>query len=193
LKIIIIDYGAGNIKSIQFAFQRLGVEAILSNDPQEILSADKVIFPGVGEASSAMGKLRETKLDKLIPTLEQPVLGICLGMQLMCNSTEEGNTQGLGIFDTEVKRFSSQVKVPQMGWNTITNLKSDLFKGIKDSAFMYLVHSFYAEGCPQAIATTHYDIEYASAIENNNFYGVQFHPEKSADAGEQLLKNFLEL
>ena len=193
MKIIIIDYGAGNIKSIQFAFQRLGVEARLSNDPQEILSAEKVIFPGVGEASSAMGKLRETKLDKLIPTLEQPVLGICLGMQLMCNSTEEGNTQGLGIFDTEVKRFSSQVKVPQMGWNTITNLKSDLFKGIKDSAFMYLVHSFYAEGCPQAIATTHYDIEYASAIENNNFYGVQFHPEKSADAGEQLLKNFLEL
>jgi glutamine amidotransferase len=193
MKLVIIDYGAGNIKSIQFAFKRLGFDAKLSNDPNDILTADKVIFPGVGEASSAMTKLRESKLDALIPTLKQPVLGICLGMQLMCNSTEEGNTKGLGIFDTEVKRFSNQVKVPQMGWNTITNLKSDLFKGIKDNAFMYLVHSFYAESCPQAIATTYYDIEYASAIENNNFYGVQFHPEKSANAGEQILKNFIEL
>jgi glutamine amidotransferase len=193
MKLVIIDYGAGNIKSIQFAFKRLGFEAKLSNDPNDILLADKVIFPGVGEASSAMSKLKESKLDVLIPTLKQPVLGICLGMQLMCKSTEEGNTQGLGIFDTKVKRFSNQVKVPQMGWNTISNLKSDLFNGIKDSAFMYLVHSFYAECCTQAIATTYYDIEYASAIENDNFYGVQFHPEKSANSGEQLLMNFLEL
>jgi glutamine amidotransferase len=193
MKLVIVDYGAGNIKSIQFAFQRLGIEAQLSKDPKEILSAGKVIFPGVGEASSAMKKLKESKLDVLIPTLQQPVLGICLGMQLMCKSTEEGNTKGLGIFDTEVKRFSNQVKVPHMGWNTVTNLKSDLFKGINDNVFMYLVHSFYALNCPQAIATTHYDIEYASAIENKNFYGVQFHPEKSAKAGEQLLKNFLEL
>ena len=193
MKLVIIDYGAGNIKSIQFAFQRLGVEAKLSNSPIEILSADKVIFPGVGEASNAMYKLKESKLDTLIPTLKQPVLGICLGMQLMCNSTEEGNTKGLGIFNTEVKRFSNQVKVPQMGWNTITNLKSNLFKGINNNAFMYLVHSYYAELCPQTIATTFYDIEYASAIENENFYGVQFHPEKSSEAGEQLLKNFLEL
>jgi glutamine amidotransferase len=193
MKLVIIDYGAGNIKSIQFAFKRLGFDAKLSNDPNDILTADKVIFPGVGEASSAMTKLRESKLDALIPTLKQPVLGICLGMQLMCNSTEEGNTKGLGIFDTEVKRFSNLVKVPQMGWNTITNLKSDLFKGINDKAFMYLVHSFYAELCPQTIATTDYNIEYASAIENDNFYGVQFHPEKSANAGEQILKNFLEL
>jgi glutamine amidotransferase len=191
MKLVIIDYGAGNIKSIQFAFKRLGFDAKLSNDPNDILTADKVIFPGVGEASSAMTKLRESKLDALIPTLKQPVLGICLGMQLMCNSTEEGNTKGLGIFDTEVKRFSNQVKVPQMGWNTITNLKSDLFKGIKDNAFMYLVHSFYAERCPQAIATTYYDIEYASAIENNNFYGVQFHHEKSANSGEQILNKFI--
>jgi glutamine amidotransferase len=193
MKLVIIDYGAGNIKSIQFAFQRLGVEAKLSNSPLEILSADKVIFPGVGEASNAMNKLKESKLDTLIPTLKQPVLGICLGMQLMCNSTEEGNTKGLGIFNTEVKRFSNQVKVPQMGWNTITNFKSNLLKDIKDNAFMYLVHSYYAELCPQTIATTFYDIEYASAIENENFYGVQFHPEKSSEAGEQLLKNFLEL
>lgn len=193
MKLVIIDYGAGNIKSIQFAFQRLGVESKLSNSPIEILSADKVIFPGVGEASNAMDKLRETKLDTLIPTLKQPVLGICLGMQLMCNYTEEGNTKGLGIFNTEVKRFSNQVKVPQMGWNTISNLKSNLFKGINNNAFMYLVHSYYAERCSQTIATTFYGIEYASAIENENFYGVQFHPEKSSEAGEQLLKNFLEL
>jgi len=193
MKLVIVDYGAGNIKSIQFAFKRLGIEAKLSNDPNKILLADKVIFPGVGEASSAMKKLKESKLDVLIPTLQQPILGICLGMQLMCKSTEEGNTKGLGIFDTEVKRFSNRVKVPQMGWNTVRNLKSDLFKGINDNAFMYLVHSYYAELCPQTIAATNYDIEYASALENDNFYGVQFHPEKSAGAGEQLLKNFLEL
>lgn len=193
MKLVIVDYGAGNIKSIQFAFQRLGIEAKLSNEPNEILFADKIIFPGVGEASSAMTKLKESKLDVLIPKLKQPVLGICLGMQLMCKSTEEGNTKGLGIFDTEVKRFSNQVKVPQMGWNTVTNLKSDLFKGINDNAFMYLVHSYFAELCSQTIAVTNYDIEYASALENDNFYGVQFHPEKSAGAGEQLLKNFLEL
>jgi len=193
MKLVIIDYGAGNIKSIQFAFKRLGVEAVLTNSRKDILSADKVIFPGVGEASSAMLKLKESQLDALIPTLKQPVLGICLGMQLLCKSTEEGNTKGLGIFDTEVKRFSNDVKVPQMGWNTITNLKSGLFKGIYDNAFMYLVHSYYAESCPQAIAITNYCTDYASALESDNFYGVQFHPEKSSVAGEQLLKNFLEL
>lgn len=193
MKLIIIDYGAGNIKSIQFAFKRLGVDPVLSNDLQEILNADKVIFPGVGEASSAMNKLKETKLDGLIPALKQPVLGICLGMQLLCNYTEEGDTKGLGIFNTNVKRFSNAVKVPQMGWNTVSNLKSSLFKGINDKSFMYLVHSYYAELCPQVIATTNYEIEYASALENDNFYGVQFHPEKSAEAGEQLLMNFLDL
>ena len=193
MKLVIIDYGAGNIKSIQFAFKRLGVDAILTSNPKDILAADKVIFPGVGEASSAMKKLKETGLDKLIPTLKQPVLGICLGMQLMCNHTEEGNTKGIGIFNTEVKRFTNKVKVPQMGWNIVTNLKSDLFKGINDRSFMYLVHSYYAQLCPQTIATTDYELEYASALENDNFYGVQFHPEKSSEAGEQLLKNFLEL
>ncbi|WP_439151269.1 imidazole glycerol phosphate synthase subunit HisH [Winogradskyella sp.] len=189
----IVNYGAGNIKSIQFAFQRLGYDAILSNKPEELIKADKVIFPGVGEARSAMKMLKESGLDKLIPQLNQPVLGICLGMQLMCNYTEEGDTKGLGIFHTNVKRFSNNVKVPQMGWNTIKNLKSDLFKGIKEKEYMYLVHSYYAKACNESIATSDYDIEYASALENDNFFGVQFHPEKSGMVGERLLKNFLDL
>jgi len=193
MKLVIIDYGAGNIKSIQFAFTRLGIDAILSNNIDEIKAADKVIFPGVGEASSAMKMLQESGLDKLIPTLKQPVLGICLGMQLMCNSSEEGNTKGLGIFDVAVKKFSNSVKVPQMGWNVISDLKSDLFAQIKEKEFMYLVHSFYAENCEEAIATTHYELEYASALKKDNFYGVQFHPEKSSKAGERILNNFLEL
>jgi len=193
LKIIIIDYGAGNIKSIQFAFKRLGVEAVLCSTPDQITTADKVIFPGVGEAGSAMAMLQESKLDKIIPELKQPVLGICLGMQLLCNKTEEGKTKGLGIFNTDVKRFSNKVKVPQMGWNTITNLKSNLFNGIGNNNYMYLVHSYYAEQCSESIATTFYNIPYASALQHNNFYGVQFHPEKSSVAGEQILKNFLNL
>ncbi len=193
MKLIIIDYGAGNIKSIQFAFKRLGVEAVLSNNTEVIRTADKIIFPGVGEASSAMKMLKQSGLDKLIPELKQPVLGICLGMQLMCNYTEEGDTQGLGIFDVNVKRFTNDVKVPQMGWNTLKNLKSDLFKNINEGDYMYLVHSFYAENCSDTIATSDYGLEYASALEKNNFYGVQFHPEKSSTTGEQLLKNFLEL
>ena len=193
MKLVIIDYGAGNIKSIQFAFKRLGIDAVLSNNIDEIRAADKIIFPGVGEASSAMKMLQESGLDKVIPTLTQPVLGICLGMQLMCNSSEEGNTKGLGIFDVAIKKFSKAVKVPQMGWNVIYNLKSDLFTGIKEKEFMYLVHSFYAENCEEAIATTDYEFEYASALQKDNFYGTQFHPEKSGKAGEQILKNFLKL
>ena len=192
-KLVIINYGAGNIKSIQFAFNRLGIDAVLSNNPEEILAADKIIFPGVGEASSAMKKLKETGLDTLIPDLKQPVLGICLGMQLLCNSTEEGNTKGLGVFNTQVKRFSNDVKVPQMGWNVIKNLKSDLFSGIKENEYMYLVHSFYAEHCEQTIATTDYGVNYASALQHDNFFGVQFHPEKSSLAGEKILDNFLKL
>nr|WP_315165448.1 imidazole glycerol phosphate synthase subunit HisH [uncultured Flavobacterium sp.] len=193
MKIVIINYGAGNIQSIMFAIERLGFHAVLSNNPDEIKAADKVIFPGVGEASYAMKMLQESGLDTLIPTLKQPVLGICLGMQLMCNKSEEGNTKGLGIFDVDVIKFTSKVKVPQMGWNQIYNLKSNLFKGINENEYMYLVHSYYAPDCAESIATTNYEVEYASALENGNFYGTQFHPEKSGDIGEQILGNFLKL
>lgn len=192
-RLVILNYGAGNIQSIQFALQRLGVEGILSSNYEEILSADKVIFPGVGEASSAMKKLKESGLDKLIPQLKQPVLGICLGMQLMCNFSEEGKTEGLGIFDVNVIKFSPKVKVPQMGWNTIYNLKSDLFNGISENEFMYLVHSYYVPNSENSIATTNYEVEYCSALQKNNFYGVQFHPEKSGKFGEQILSNFLKI
>lgn len=193
MKIVIINYGAGNIQSIMFAIERLGFKAVLSNNPDEIKAADKVIFPGVGEASYAMRMLQESGLDTLIPTLKQPVLGICLGMQLMCNKSEEGNTKGLGIFDVDVIKFTPKVKVPQMGWNQIYNLKSPLFEGINENEYMYLVHSFYAPNCIESIATTNYEVEYASALQKDNFYGTQFHPEKSGDVGEQILANFLKL
>lgn len=193
MKIVIIDYGAGNIQSIMFAIQRLGYVAVLSHDIEEIKSADKVIFPGVGEASSAMKKLKASGMDTLIPQLQQPVLGICLGMQLMCNYSEEGKTKGLGIFDANVLKFSNNVKVPQIGWNVVSNLKTDLFDKIQEKEYMYTVHSFYVPICVETIATTDYELLYSSALHKNNFYGVQFHPEKSSSAGEQLLKNFLEL
>jgi len=193
MKIVIINYGAGNIQSIKFAFKRLGYDAVLSNDAEEIRKADKVIFPGVGEASSAMQKLKASGLDKIIPDLKQPVLGICLGMQLMCNSTEEGKTKGLGIFDLGVLKFSNKVKVPQIGWNQICNLKSDLFKEVAENEHIYLVHSFYAPLCNQTIATCDYDLKYSAALQKDNFYGTQFHPEKSSLVGERILKNFLEI
>jgi glutamine amidotransferase len=193
MKIVIIDYGAGNIQSIKFAFSRLGYEAILSNDPEVIKEADRLIFPGVGEASSAMEKLRHSGLDLLIPNLKQPVLGICLGMQLMCRYSEEGNTKGLGIFDVDVIKFSTQVKVPQIGWNQITELKSDLFKGIREQEYIYLVHSYYAPLCDETIAISEYELPYSSALRKDNFFGVQFHPEKSSLVGAKILKNFLEL
>ncbi|WP_299600869.1 imidazole glycerol phosphate synthase subunit HisH [uncultured Aquimarina sp.] len=193
MKIIIINYGAGNIQSIKFAIQRLGYEAILSDDPEEIKAADKVIFPGVGEASSAMQKLRASGLEKLIPELKQPVLGICLGMQLMCNYTEEGDTKGLGIFDTDVIRFQKDVKVPQIGWNQITSLKSSLFNDISENEYIYLVHSYYAPVTETTIAESTYGITYSTALQKDNFYGTQFHPEKSSTVGEKILENFLKL
>ena len=193
MKIAIIDYGAGNVQSVLFALERLGFEGIVTNDWNTIKKADKVIFPGVGEASSAMKMLVDSGLDVLIPTLKQPVLGICLGMQLMCKHSEEGNTNGLGIFDVNVVKFSQEVKVPQMGWNTIFDLKSPLFDGIKENEFMYLVHSFYAPLSENTIATTNYELEYSTALQRDNFFGVQFHPEKSGVFGEQILKNFLNL
>ena len=193
MKIAIIDYGAGNVQSVLFALERLGFEGTVTNDWNTIKFADKVIFPGVGEASSAMKMLQESGLDVLIPTLKQPVLGICLGMQLMCKHSDEGNTNGLGIFDVNVVKFSKEVKVPQMGWNTIYNLKSLLFTGIKENEFMYLVHSFYAPLSENTIAITNYEQEYSTALQRDNFFGVQFHPEKSGVFGEQILNNFLNL
>ena len=193
MKTAIIDYGAGNVQSVLFALERLGFEGNVTNDWNTIKSAEKVVFPGVGEASSAMKMLQESGLDVLIPTLKQPVLGICLGMQLMCKHSDEGNTNGLGIFDVNVVKFSKEVKVPQMGWNTIYNLKSLLFTGIKENEFMYLVHSFYAPLSENTIAITNYEQEYSTALQRDNFFGVQFHPEKSGVFGEQILNNFLNL
>ncbi len=191
MKIVIVDYGAGNIQSIKFAIKRLGFEAILSNDAEEIKAADKVIFPGVGEAGSAMKMLKSTGLDKVIPELKQPVLGICLGMQLMCRHSEEGDTEGLGVFHADVVKFKNELKVPQIGWNRIYDLKSDLFEGIDEQEFVYLVHSYYVPECSETIASTEYGVEYTTAIQKDNFFGVQFHPEKSSDAGEKILRNFL--
>ena len=193
MNVVIIDYGAGNIKSIQFALKRLGYQGVLTSDETEIRTADYVVFPGVGEASSAMEKLRESGLDTLIPTLTQPVLGICLGMQLMCTTSEEGSTKGLGIFEVDVVKFSSVKKIPQIGWNTIENLKGNLFTDVSEKEYIYMVHSYYAPVCKETIATTDYSITYSAALQKDNFYGVQFHPEKSSAIGEVILKNFLNL
>ncbi len=191
--IIIIDYGAGNIQSLKFALNRLGVTAQTSADAKTIQAADKVVFPGVGHAESAMQKLKETELHQIIPQLKQPVLGICLGMQLMCQFSEEGSTQGLGIFDVIVKRFQTQLKVPHMGWNLVKNLKSDLFKNIPEETYMYFVHSYFVPTNSKDIAETNYDINFCAALQKENFYGVQFHPEKSGKCGEKILDNFLNL
>jgi len=192
MKVVIIKYNAGNIRSVLFALERLGVNALVTDDPDEIRSADRVIFPGVGEASSAMKYLREKGLDTLIRSLTQPVLGICLGMQLMCSHSEENDTTCLGIFDEKVKLFPLDgFKIPQIGWNNITQLKSDIFLGIDEKAYMYFVHSYYVEKCDNAISLTNYIAEYSSAVHKNNFYAVQFHPEKSGDAGQQILENFI--
>ena len=192
--VAIIKYNAGNVQSVQYALQRIGVESVLTDDEQTILSADKVIFPGVGHASSAMRHLKEKNLDKVITSLQQPVLGICLGLQLLCNYSEEGNTGCLGIFDTDVKLFSSTVlKVPQIGWNNINGYKSVLFEGLVDNAFVYTVHSYYAALGSQTTAITDYILPYSAALQKDNFYAVQFHPEKSGVIGETILKNFIRL
>tara|TARA_Y100001980_G_C14463014_1_gene244563 strand:+ start:196 stop:777 length:582 start_codon:yes stop_codon:yes gene_type:complete len=188
---VIIDYDAGNVKSLQFALERLGVEAQITHDIDSISSADKVIFPGQGEAASAMEKLRSKGLDTLIPQLRQPVLGICLGMQLLCKQTEEGSTQGLGILPSKVKRFPNIVKVPQMGWNTVNHNAEGLFEGITQDCYMYLVHSYFVPITPNTIAQTNYAGAYSVTVQKDNFYGVQFHPEKSSKDGLRLLENFL--
>jgi glutamine amidotransferase len=193
MDIVIVNYGAGNIQSIRFAFQRLGYSLELSSEPSRIRRADKVIFPGVGEASSAMEKLAQSGLDRLIPELKQPVLGICLGMQLMCRSSEEGPTTGMGIFDVDVLRFNGDMKVPQIGWNSIHELKSPLFQGVRESEYIYLVHSYYAPLCKETIAVSDYGLPYSAALARDNFFGVQFHPEKSGKSGALMLSNFLKL
>ena len=193
MKVVIIKYNAGNIRSVTFAFERIGINAVVTDNTDEIISADKIIFPGVGEASTAMNYLKERKLDEVIVSLRQPVLGICLGMQLMCKFSEEGNTSCLGIFDQKIVKFSDKLKSPQIGWNDIFDLKTELFKDMKGDEYMYFVHGYYAELSQNTIAKTNYGINYSSALQKNNFYGVQFHPEKSSEAGQKILENFLAL
>jgi glutamine amidotransferase len=197
MKTAIIKYNAGNIRSVLFALERLGVNGIVTDDPEEIRSADKVIFPGVGEASTAMKYLQERGLDKLIVSLKQPVLGICLGMQLLCKHSEENDTTCLGVFDVEVKRFQSPVanllKIPQIGWNNIAGLHSTLFEHVPENSYVYFVHSYYATLSPDTVAIANYVINYSAALQKGNFYAVQFHPEKSAEAGQNILDSFLKL
>jgi glutamine amidotransferase len=193
MKLTIVKYNAGNIQSVLYALERIGVEAIVTDDHAQIKEADKVIFPGVGEASSAMKYLKERGLDEVLQNLTQPVLGICLGMQLMCSYSEENDTPCLNIFDERVEKFkpsAAQEKIPQIGWNNIYDLKTDLFEGVKESSYCYFVHSYHAALGPHTIATTNYIQPYSSGLHKGNFYGVQFHPEKSAEVGEQILRNF---
>jgi glutamine amidotransferase len=191
--IAVIKYNAGNIRSVQNALTRLGYDCIITDDRKEIQNAEKVIFPGVGEASSAMRYLKEKELNKIIPSLEQPVLGICLGLQLMCSHSAEGDTECLNIFDAAVKLFPATEKVPHMGWNSFTSLKSSLFEGIGINDDVYYVHSYYAELSPYTIAVCDYILPFSAAMQKGNFFATQFHPEKSAAVGEKILKNFLEL
>jgi imidazole glycerol-phosphate synthase subunit HisH len=196
MSLVIVKYNAGNIQSVLYALERIGVEATVTDDHEQIQQADKVIFPGVGEASSAMRYLKSRELDTVIKNLQQPVLGICLGMQLMCSYSEENDTPCLGIFEEQVKLFrpvDQSTKVPQIGWNNIFNLQTKLFSGLPENSYCYFVHGYYASLGDQTIATADYIQNYSAGLHRNNFYGVQFHPEKSAKAGETILKNFLEL
>ena len=195
---VVVKYNAGNIQSVLYALERIGQQAVVTDDPALIRSADKVIFPGVGEASTAMEYLKDRGLDLLLKELRQPVLGICLGMQLMCSHSEENDTACLGIFEENVRKFPGQgengeiLKVPQIGWNNIFHLKTPLLEGLAEDSFCYFVHGYYAALGTHTIATTRYGQPYSSGVCRDNFYGVQFHPEKSAAVGERILKNFLE-
>lgn len=191
--IAIVKYNAGNVQSVQNAITRLGFESIITDDPEKLKAADKVIFPGVGEASTAMRYLKDRNLDQLIPQLKNPVLGICLGMQLLCAHSEEGNTDCLGIFDNNVKRFPATDIVPQMGWNNFTKLEGPLFQGLQTDNDVYFVHSYYADINANTIAQSEYILPFSAALQKDNFYATQFHPEKSSSVGNTILKNFLEL
>ena len=196
MNLAIIKYNAGNIQSVIVALERLGIQGEVTDNAETIRSADKVIFPGVGEASSAMASLRQNNLDSVIKDLKQPVLGICVGMQLLCQHSEENDTQCLGIVPVAVKKFRSsedRIKIPQVGWNTIYNLQSPLFSGVNEASYIYNVHSYYAEMSEHTIATCQYGIEYAAAVHKDNFYGVQFHTEKSAETGDRIIQNFLDI
>jgi len=199
MKVAIIKYNAGNIMSVDFALQRLGIMASVTDDIEQIRSADKVIFPGVGEASTTMNYLKSRNLDKLLSDLKQPVLGICLGLQLMCRYSEEGNTPCIGIFKEEVRKFqtgtdeTNGIKVPHMGWNRIYKLKSKIFEGDMHNGYAYFVHSYYASAGGDTIAYCDHGITFSAALHRDNFYATQFHPEKSSKTGSQILKNFIEL
>lgn len=190
---IIVDYNAGNVQSVANALERLGVSPVLSADPEVIRSADRVIFPGVGEASTAMRFLKERKLDEVIKDLKQPVFGVCLGLQLMCAHSEENNTDCLGIFDVQVRKFESTLKVPQIGWNNLEHTVGPLFKGVEANSYVYYVHSYYAEASSFTIATTEYINTFSAALNKDNFYALQAHPEKSGKIGERILQNFLDI
>ena len=196
MEVAIIKYNAGNIRSVDYALRRIGVVPIITAEPELIRKADKVIFPGQGEAHTTMSYLREHHLDELIMSLKQPVLGICIGMQLLCRHSDEGDVDCMGIFDAEVKRFlptRHEDKVPHMGWNTIGQLKSALFDGVEEESFAYFVHSYYVPLCNDTAATTQYIVPFTAAMHKDNFFATQFHPEKSANVGERILKNFLNL
>jgi glutamine amidotransferase len=195
MNVAIVKYNAGNILSVTYALERLGISPVVTDNIEELQKADRVIFPGVGEASTAMAYLKERRLDAVIKNLEQPVLGICLGMQLLCSYSEENNTSCLSVFDERVVSFlaNGADKIPQVGWNTISDYSSNLFKGLPTNAYCYFVHGYYAALGPDTIATTKYILPYSAALHKNNFYGVQFHPEKSAAVGEKILQNFLDI
>jgi|TARA_B110000259_G_scaffold31543_1_gene34600 glutamine amidotransferase len=193
MKVVIIKYNAGNVQSLEFALNRLGIDPLVTDDHEEIQQADKIIFPGQGEARSAMNYLKDKKLDRVLTQLRQPVLGICLGMQLMCSHTEENDTACLGIMDAKVKRFEGSFKIPHMGWNNITQLSGVLFAEIKEQDYLYFVHSYYVNICEQTMAQAKYGNNFSVALQKNNFYAIQPHPEKSADCGIQILDNFLKI